>query len=212
MTRSPLSPPGADSETLNTNPITMTTVALDKDPEKTPIPPSKPLSSLTSASQTVSPLGSSSKPESPYTSSPPSRPHSPLHGIPQRRNPTNDSMRIAQGIPIPKHMVPPLQDGYRTPTIEDWEKQFRETGETPPSQGQSSAHELPNFNPFSYSRPHSARSHVSITAVSHLLDEKLEWRQRIRHFTWNFFSLTMATGGIANVLYTGAWIARLNLA
>lgn len=30
----------------------------------------------------------------------------------------------------------------------------------------------------------------------------LSWRQRIRHFTWTWFTLTMATGGIANVLYT----------
>ena len=32
-------------------------------------------------------------------------------------------------------------------------------------------------------------------------DAKLPWRERIRHFTWTWFCLTMATGGIANVLY-----------
>lgn len=31
--------------------------------------------------------------------------------------------------------------------------------------------------------------------------ERLPWRERIRHFTWTWFCLTMATGGIANVLY-----------
>lgn len=31
----------------------------------------------------------------------------------------------------------------------------------------------------------------------------LSWRERIRHFTWTWFTMTMATGGIANVLYTG---------
>lgn len=32
---------------------------------------------------------------------------------------------------------------------------------------------------------------------------KLSWRERVRHFTWTWFCMTMATGGIANVLYTG---------
>lgn len=29
---------------------------------------------------------------------------------------------------------------------------------------------------------------------------RLSWKQRIRHFTWAYFTLTMATGGIANVI------------
>lgn len=33
--------------------------------------------------------------------------------------------------------------------------------------------------------------------------KRLSWRERIRHFTWTWFCMTMATGGIANVLYTG---------
>jgi C4-dicarboxylate transporter/malic acid transport protein len=32
--------------------------------------------------------------------------------------------------------------------------------------------------------------------------QNLSFKERIRHFTWTWFCLTMATGGIANVLYT----------
>lgn len=32
---------------------------------------------------------------------------------------------------------------------------------------------------------------------------KLSIRERIKHFTWTWFTMTMATGGIANVLYQG---------
>lgn len=31
----------------------------------------------------------------------------------------------------------------------------------------------------------------------------LHFKERIRHFTWTWFTMTMATGGVANVLYNG---------
>lgn len=36
---------------------------------------------------------------------------------------------------------------------------------------------------------------------TYLETKKLAIRERIRHFTWTWFTMTMATGGIANVLY-----------
>lgn len=39
--------------------------------------------------------------------------------------------------------------------------------------------------------------------------QRLSWRERIRHFTWTWFCMTMATGGIANVLYTGSYTSPL---
>ena len=39
---------------------------------------------------------------------------------------------------------------------------------------------------------------------------KLSFKERIRHFTWTWFTMTMATGGIANVLYTGEWVQKFS--
>ena len=47
------------------------------------------------------------------------------------------------------------------------------------------------------------QSAKSSTVSLHDRLAKLQWRERIRHFTWSFFTLTMATGGIANVLHAG---------
>jgi hypothetical protein len=41
-------------------------------------------------------------------------------------------------------------------------------------------------------------------------EQKLCMRERIRHFTWTWFTMTMATGGIANVLYSGTLSVKRN--
>ncbi|KAF1978466.1 hypothetical protein BU23DRAFT_549900 [Bimuria novae-zelandiae CBS 107.79] len=53
-------------------------------------------------------------------------------------------------------------------------------------------------------RRHEANDMAKLQGVERELDElrNLSWRERIRHFTWTWFCMTMATGGIANVLYT----------
>ena len=115
----------------------------------------------------------------------------------------HQGMRVHHGIPIPRHMLPPHQDGYRTPTIEDYERHYQDFDRIikprlpaePASLDTSGHSSLPGA-----SEDNSARkSHFSLHAEL----EKLAWTQRLRHFTWTFFTLTMATGGIANVLYAG---------
>lgn len=49
----------------------------------------------------------------------------------------------------------------------------------------------------------------SVVGLGERLLEKLHWRERLRHFTWSFFTMTMATGGIANVIYEGAFLGEM---
>ncbi len=64
----------------------------------------------------------------------------------------------------------------------------------------NSNHRLAHTPPAFFARHSGNPSSVSL---AHSILEKLEWRERIRHYTWTFFTMTMATGGIANVIYTG---------
>ena len=107
-------------------------------------------------------------------------------------------------------------DGYLTPTFEDYEMhRMKEIGSAVPSNN-SSQHHLPHTptTPTGPQRPslgafrHSAN--VSINSLSERLLERLHWSERIRHYTWTFFTMTMATGGIANVLWAGAKRSHLH--
>lgn len=112
------------------------------------------------------------------------------------QNPLED-LPVRSGIPLPNHMVPPGQDGYRTPTVEDYQRHVREAQLRPRGPGlsnRSSRLRVPMAGMF---------SNLSSVSLGQNILERLEWRERIRHYTWTFFTMTMATGGIANVLYSG---------
>ncbi|KIX02797.1 uncharacterized protein Z518_08740 [Rhinocladiella mackenziei CBS 650.93] len=97
------------------------------------------------------------------------------------------------------------QDGWRTPTIEDLEH--------PANRSKVQAY-------VEYEYPSSRRNEGSqrpIMPQPDQQDEKgpnldedtfddkpkhLTWKQRMKHVTWAWFTLTMATGGIANVIHT----------
>lgn len=108
-----------------------------------------------------------------------------------------DNLSVHRGIPLPNHMVPPGQDGYRTPTVEDYQQHVREAQLRPRRPGLSnrgSRIRIPTAGML---------SNLSSVSIGQSILEQLEWRERIRHYTWTFFTMTMATGGIANVLYSG---------
>ena len=97
--------------------------------------------------------------------------------------------------------VVPGQDGYRTPTIEDYELHRLAHQQHNGGLSNNSSHfRLPHPSPGFLSRP---QLNLSSSNFGHSILEKLQWKERIRHFTWTFFTMTMATGGIANVLYHG---------
>lgn len=107
----------------------------------------------------------------------------PLDGLPMHRS-----------IPLPAHMVPPGQDGYRTPIVEDYQQPVRE-----------GPRRLRLSN-------RGSRPNRSWTSLDKGIAGGLEWKERIRHYTWTFFTITMATGGIANVIYSGDdWYTLLQL-
>ncbi|KKK15106.1 hypothetical protein P175DRAFT_0481301 [Aspergillus ochraceoroseus IBT 24754] len=113
--------------------------------------------------------------------------------------------------PPPRHMRLPGDDGYRTPTIEDAEQDLSRNVSID-SQGNAflqptgsrlrEAHSSALETARQPSSRKSERDDLTITRTeSEFSASRLSWKKRIRHFTWAFFTLTMATGGIANALY-----------
>lgn len=51
--------------------------------------------------------------------------------------------------------------------------------------------------------PQVADASDTVPEIAHL--PILTWRDRMKHFTWTWFTLSMATGGIAHVLHTGMY-------
>jgi hypothetical protein len=89
---------------------------------------------------------------------------------------------------------PSMADGLRTPTIEDQEHR---------------AHGLAFHHAHHRHSSHqpAISEHDDCMLVKQDTTDPdikhLTWPQRMKHVTWAWFTLTMATGGIANVLHTG---------
>lgn len=100
------------------------------------------------------------------------------------------------------------EDGWRTPTIEDAHHPANLGSET-------NAWELHLYRHFD-GLNHRRRSIQHLWNVREEMEEppdssnsdnssskRLPWSQRLKHVTWAWFTLTMATGGIANVISQG---------
>ena len=81
------------------------------------------------------------------------------------------------------------------PNDSEWARQ----DEQPPNDEKAATAAPPSAGLF---RRHSPPSRKE-SSTEDSSPERLHWRERIRHYTWTFFTVTMATGGVANVLFTG---------
>ncbi|KAL9625697.1 MAG: hypothetical protein Q9160_000015 [Pyrenula sp. 1 TL-2023] len=103
----------------------------------------------------------------------------------------------------PRHLLPPGEDGYRTPTIEDFEHgNDNQTQAFPPLPDGPS---LPtDIHEELYRISSSRQEPTSLEKRMQSLEKanQLGWRYRVKHFTWAYFTLSMATGGICNVLWS----------
>ncbi|KAL1845733.1 hypothetical protein Plec18170_009622 [Paecilomyces lecythidis] len=126
---------------------------------------------------------------------------------------------MENSLEVPRHWRSPGEDGYRTPTIEDAERAVSiGSNEYPFPLNAREAHTSAlgaindrgsSFRPVTSNSEKKSVSdnlagvdHAYPTRVPSERSNKLSWRKRIRHFTWAYFTLTMATGGLANVLHT----------
>ena len=114
---------------------------------------------------------------------------------------------------VPQHLRTAGQDGYRTPTIEDPEHPFhpfhRHRLHSPNLTRTTSRvwHDIYHGRPpTSTGVPAGFKRRDSTSHDTEDEDrpKQLTWKLRMRHVTWAYFTLTMATGGIANVLSAGA--------
>ena len=105
---------------------------------------------------------------------------------------SNDGNTLYKGMEMLRDLVPPGQDGYRTPTIEDYELHNKSSGIAQRNVGFSnnSSHIRIPLTPPQCSNRQSANP--SNTSLAQSIFDKLQWRERIRHFTWTFFTITMA--------------------
>ena len=102
--------------------------------------------------------------------------------------------------------------GPRTPAIEDHHHPLNVWNSGSQS-GDPRIHERFDEH-YTRLRQRGAGNNPDLVESQRLPDEHghLPWRERIRHTTWAYFTLTMATGGLANVMHAGKSMFMGNVA
>jgi hypothetical protein len=158
-------------------------------------------------------------------------PRDEVHDAENGKGPNARSLKDYSGAQTPDHQV---DDGWWTPTIEGSRQYPTDKPHHVPHNGQSyfqpeylsSGHESRQRQGHGYdveagqTDEHGRDRDGGNTARS-IKDadddetdkdtyeesiKRLSWRQRMQHVTWAWFTLTMATGGIANVLHNGRFL------
>lgn len=103
-------------------------------------------------------------------------------------------------------------DGYRTPVIEDehhplnlWRSQQSGVATIDtyfPPQDQTTREQLDRFRRLENGLEYMSKE-ICEQNTGHKIH--LPWKERLKHTTWAYFTMTMATGGIANVLHAGMY-------
>ena len=101
-------------------------------------------------------------------------------------------------------------DGYRTPAIEDDNHPLNLWRSRQTSGGIIDTHYLPQdgcakeqLDRFRQSESRSAFPSGQPRCNSTIQQDDLPWRERLKHTTWAYFTMCMATGGLANALHAG---------
>ena len=97
----------------------------------------------------------------------------------------------------------PSEEGWRTPTIEDADHPHNLSSS---NNGNAAValtdrlHQLQHRRRPLFHQGHERSKSCDSQSIPTM---RLSWKDRIKHVTWAYFTLCMATGGIANVLSAG---------
>jgi hypothetical protein len=117
-----------------------------------------------------------------------------------KKNPKSRRVSVGSKVPSFKRTVAGTKSALRQRTGSLTSRSFTPTKRRPSRHAKFEDNEK-NEDGDDENAEHSPRDELR-AGLEHHLPNKLSFKQRMAHFTWTWFTMTMATGGIANVLYS----------